>query len=124
MEFNILIIAAYLLRIGDKMLNKKVQFTWSTDTGKNNIRKTAFNGMLIALAYYLSFFIDYSHEFLQSNIKQIVIFLSVGWFIDSFFFKLLSYGETLISKILGEDKAVKEEDINDDEKSVDKTPAS
>lgn len=98
MQFNWLLIAGFLFRAADKYLNKDIAFDWYSSEGRKNIKVTIFNGLLTTLAYYLSFFIYPSTEF---NVWQYILaYFMAGWFIDSFFSKLLDWASKGYDKVL------------------------
>lgn len=104
MQFNWLLIAGFLLRAADKYLNKDIAFDWYSaeglpaQAGRKNIKVTIFNGLLTALAYYLSFFVYTAKEF--ESWQYMLVYFMAGWFIDSFFSKLLDWASKGYDKIL------------------------
>ena len=98
MQFNWLLIAGFLFRAADKYLNKDIAFGWYSAEGRKNLKVTIFNSLLTGLAYYLSFYI-YPAVSLELWHYMLAYFMS-GWFIDSFFSKLLDWISKIYDRIL------------------------
>lgn len=108
MEWNWLLIVAFLLRLADNVLNRDVPFTWHKKDGINtvvniegqkNIKTTVFNALLIILAFYLSFYIY--PEGTYKAWQYMIGYFVVGWFIDSFLKTVLTWGGKAVDGILG-----------------------
>ncbi len=98
MQFNWLLLAGFILRAADKYLNKDYAFDWYSAAGRKNLKVTAFNGLLSGLAYYLSFYIYPSIE--PELWVYMLAYFASGWFIDSFFSKILDWASKAYDRIL------------------------
>jgi hypothetical protein len=98
MQFNWLLLAGFLLRTADKYLNKDIAFDWYSAEGRKNLKVTAFNGLLSGLVYYLSFFIYPAAEL--ELWQYMLAYFASGWFVDSFFSKLLDWTSKAYDKMM------------------------
>lgn len=85
MEINLLIFVGYLLRVAYHYLNENYSFSWKTDEGKKNIKRSIFSGLISGLVTFLFFWVhsdDHpANELVFARIC--VTYLGLGWSISS-----------------------------------------
>lgn len=98
MEFNWLLLAGYIYRTADKYFNKDFPFAWNNPEGRKNLKTSIFNGLIIGLVFYLSYYVYLTNEY--PVWKYMIAYFVIGWFIDSFFAKVITMASKIYDKIL------------------------
>jgi len=102
MEWNILIIAGFVLRIAYAIVNENYHFTFDTAEGRLNIKKKIVSLLFALVVWYLSFFY-HADDFITDGWRLVVlwaVYITIGWAIDSLWLALTSFIEQKIMKEL------------------------
>lgn len=107
MEWNILLLAGFILRIVWALADEQTPFNF-TPEGKRNIYKKVFSSLVIMLVWYISYFYHADDKYTDGY--QLILvwgaYITIGWAIDSIFLAFVAFIE---QKILGRLKTIKTE---------------
>ena len=103
MEWNILLFVGIALRFYYHIIKFNYPFNFKTLEGKQNIGKTSFSLILVFVTWYLCFFLHFD-DYIVDGWKLVglwVLYVVIGWSIDSLFLFLMEIGERAIKKLIG-----------------------
>ena len=98
MDWNLLIIGGFLLRVIYHLTNERYPFWFNTPEGIANLKKAFFSFIVICLVTYLSYYYHADDKY-QDGYQLLVvwgIYVTVGWAIDSIFLAIVSFIEQKI----------------------------
>ena len=102
MEWNILILAGFILRIAYAIVNENYQFTLETSAGRLNIKKKFVSFVFALVVWYLSFFY-HADDAVTDGWRLVIlwgIYITLGWAIDSLWLAFTTFIEQKIKKEL------------------------
>ena len=102
MEWNILIIAGFVLRIAYAIVNENYHFTIDTAKGRLNIKKKIVSLVFALVVWYLSFYY-HADDSITDGWRLVVlwaVYITIGWAIDSIWLAFTTFIEQKIRKEL------------------------
>jgi hypothetical protein len=102
MNWNILILAGFVLRIAYAIANENYHFTFLTREGRRNIKKKIVSFIFALTAWYLSFFYHADDKITDGWALIVLwgVYITVGWAIDSLWLAFVTFIEQKIKKEL------------------------
>jgi len=100
MDWNILILAGFVLRIIYAVANEEYEFSFSSPAGINNIRKKMVSLIFAVIVWYLSFFY-HADDMINDGPGLIAmwgIYITIGWAIDSLWIAFTTFIEQKLTK--------------------------
>ncbi len=100
MEWNILILAGFVLRIIYAVANEDYEFTFQSAAGIKNIKKKLVSLIFALIVWYLSFFYHADDNITDgwSLIAMWGIYITLGWAIDSIWIAFTTFTEQKLTK--------------------------
>jgi heme/copper-type cytochrome/quinol oxidase subunit 4 len=103
MEWNILLVIGFALRIYYHIVSEDYPFGFTSAEAKKNLKLSTFSFLLVAIAWYLSYFLHFD-DHITDGWKLVglwVLYVVIGWAIDSLFLFVMDMGERVIKKWIG-----------------------
>src|SRR4030095_6854594 len=102
MQWNILILAGFVLRIAYAIVNEHYPFDLKSRMGRANIKKKAVSFVFALVVWYLSYFY-HADDNITDGFGLIMlwgIYITLGWAIDSIWLAVTTFAEQKIKNSL------------------------